>query len=202
MKKIFLSLSLAIGIVSQAQLTYEGFEGGDTEYVFTKRTNNIKLGVGLPSAKDTYKFADYKVKSQSLVFHFGIERGALDFGKGFVMGYGGGISIQQLTLEADESQRIPGLLLYPTDNPSNIIFTGYLGAGLHKSFNDKFETYANFSVGANFLNIGDHFTENKFGDMIKFRPSLGLRYKFYKSLGVFAEVATGRENFRAGISFF
>lgn len=202
MKHIFLLFALVLGVKSQAQLTYENFEGGESEYLFTRRSTVIKLGVGMGANKNEFQFREYKTSSYSPSINLSFEKAFLDFGKGFVMGYGIGGSVAKITLEPDLSVRIPGYeSTYRNDIVKNTLITGHLGLNLHKSFNEKLEVY----VAGNFIasfNTGEIDDENAMENAWKFRPAFGVRYKFYKELGIFAEAGTHRDYFRIGISLF
>lgn len=200
MKKLFLFLCLAIGISTQAQLTYEGFEDGDSEYAFNNRSLVVKLGAGI-TPNETFNFDGYKSTAISPVLSIGLDNSWFDFGKGFILSRHATIGVRQMTIKKTE--------LYPFEEDKkeykNTQLVLNVGLGLHKSFSPKFEIYSNIAVSAtafNISNVGDTLYPDEFKDAVKFRPSLGARYKFTKKIGIFAEGALGIENFRAGISFF
>lgn len=201
MRKIFILLSIVtMGISAKAQLDYDNYEEGDAEYLFTSRSTIVKLGVGqAPQANQIPYYSSYNLKSALPFFSINLERGAFNLGKGFVLGYIGGIHYTQA--------------IY-TPNPDGFwiggdkedIKTNYIGGSagisLHKSFGEKFEVYSNAVLYVDFP-ISEEIPENipkKMNDLI--RPSLGIRYNILKNVGIFAEGSTGREQFRAGISFF
>lgn len=192
MNKFFLFLSLVIGISTQAQLTY-----GENEYAFNDYNVMVKLGVGLtPIEKHLKEDKDYATVSSTPTFSINVEGGFIDLGKGFVISRYIGVGARQTTIEINTSS--PNVFNDKIQKSTEILVG--VGVGLHKSFNSKFEIYSNIGASAGALKITKNDVDNIFD--LKFRPSLGARYKFTDHIGVFAEGALGIENFRAGISFF
>lgn len=201
MKRIFILLSIVtMGISAKAQLDYDNYEEGDAEYLFTSRSTIVKLGVGqAPQANQIPYYSSYNLKSALPFFSINLERGAFNLGKGFVLGYVGGIHYTQAVYTPNiDSFWIGG----DTEDIKTNYIGGSAGISLHKSFGEKFEVYSNAVLYVDFP-ISEEIPENipkKMNDLI--RPSLGIRYNILKNVGIFAEGSTGREQFRAGISFF
>lgn len=200
MKRIFILLSIVtMGISAKAQLDYDNYEEGDAEYLFTSRSTIVKLGVGqAPQANQIPYYSSYNLKSALPFFSINLERGAFNLGKGFVLGYIGGIHYTQAIYTLNPDSFWVG---DAEDIKTNYI-GGSAGISLHKSFGEKFEVYGNAVLYVDFPLSGEipESIPEKINDLI--RPSLGIRYNIFKNVGIFAEGSTGREQFRAGISFF
>lgn len=213
MKKLLL-LSLVGALLSvfplTAQVAFENFEDGGSEYLFTRRTIVVSLSLGMPGpimslpsrTPEAYVVAG-KIPSITLEY----SQGLWDFHKGWVMSYTGGVEYVRNVSSLNKGVDINAekfkydYHLKDADNKTFHEFDAFAGFGLHKSFSTKFEVYVKGYLMIQILSQdNDDLLRDKEG-LFNIHGRVGARYAFSKSFSAFAETGYMRDYARLGVAY-